>query len=57
LLLDNDLSEISKDNLENLFNYFENEFPKLCDENNERVYFKIISFILFNIFIFRNEYD
>ena len=34
-LLDENLSKISEDNLENLFNYFENEFSA---EINERVY-------------------
>ena len=41
-LLANGLSKISTDNLEKLFNYFELEYPKLCDgdsfsRTNDRV--------------------
>ncbi|CAF1002596.1 unnamed protein product [Rotaria sordida] len=34
-LLNSDLSKISEDNLEKLFNYFEIEFQKICDQTNE----------------------
>ncbi|CAF4344468.1 unnamed protein product, partial [Rotaria sordida] len=36
-LLNSDLSKISEDNLEKLFNYFEIEFQKICDPTNEHV--------------------
>ena len=36
-LFDDVLSKMSEDNLENLFNYFEIEFSKICDRTNERV--------------------
>ncbi len=37
-LLDEGVSKMSEDNLEKLFNYFEIEFQKICDETTERVY-------------------
>ncbi|CAF2715309.1 unnamed protein product [Rotaria sp. Silwood2] len=36
-LLNSDLSKISEDSLEKLFNYFEIEFQKICDQTNEHV--------------------
>jgi hypothetical protein len=36
-ILEDDLSKMSEENLEKVFDYFEVEFAKLRDETNERV--------------------
>ena len=62
-LLQNGLSKISADNLDKLFNYFEVEYPKLCDvdssiRTNDRVnQFGKLKLFSISLFLFRNEHD
>jgi hypothetical protein len=43
-LLQNGLSKISADNLEKLFHYFEIEYPKIRDDDDDSIFQRVISY-------------